>query len=365
MNKKKGVPLYKKVLICLMTTIMVIMCATVPSLAVTQVNFLRPRMMYNLPTTTQVSYFRLAVDDYIEELIEQSYIVTSKALDKEAILKDIQDKNVYSNKIRTPSLKASSTFDKELIPKIIDVNISTTKITIDTEVFYFKNSTDALAFVDKLNEQIKTEYSIIENIEINKDDLTDHSVLDKKIEDAKTERQEIEQRQRELEQKKKEEEAKQRELEQKKKKEEEAKKKQYKVTSRGSDSPRTSSQSTRFPLANYVYVSSRYGKRSGKLHTGIDLAASSGTHVYAWKSGTVTLSSWAGGYGNCILVKHSDGTTSRYAHLSGYNCSVGDKVAAGELIGYVGSTGNSTGPHLHFEVIINGSTVNPAPYLGL
>lgn len=350
MNKKKGVPLYKKVLICLMTMVMVIMGATVPSLAVTQVNFLKPRMMYSLPMTAQVSYFRLAVDDYIEELTEQGYIVTSKALDKEAILKDIQDKNVYPNRVRTPLLKASSTFDKELIPKIIDVNISATKITIDTEVFYFKNSTEALAFVDKLNEQIKTEYSIIENVEINKDDLTDQSVLDKKIEDAKTERQEIEQRQRELEQKKKEEEAKQR---------------QYKVTSRGSDYSRTSSQSTSFPLANYVCVSSPYGQRWGKLHTGIDLAASSGTYVYAWKSGTVTLSSWAGGYGNCILVKHSDGTTSRYAHLSGYNCSVGDTVAAGELIGYVGSTGNSTGPHLHFEVIINGSTVNPAPYLGL
>ena len=304
MNKKKGVPLYKKVLICLMTMVMVIMCATVPSLSVTQVNFLKPRMMYSLPMTAQVSYFRLAVDDYIEELTEQGYIVTSKALDKEAILKDIQDKNVYPNRIRTPLLKASSTFDKELIPKIIDVNISATKITIDTEVFYFKNSTDALAFVDKLNEQIKTEYSIIENIEINKDDLTDQSVLDKKIEDAKTERQEIEQRQRELEQKKKEEEAKQR---------------QYKVTSRGGNYSRTSSQSTRFPLASYLYVSSPYGQRRGRLHTGIDLAASSGTHVYAWKSGTVTLSSWAGGYGKSSLDQHSDGRSYRYAHQSDYN----------------------------------------------
>ena len=85
MNKKKGVPLYKKVLICLMTMVMVIMCATVPSLAVTQVNFLKPRMMYSLPMTAQVSYFRLAVDDYIEELTEQGYIVTSKALDKDLI----------------------------------------------------------------------------------------------------------------------------------------------------------------------------------------------------------------------------------------------------------------------------------------
>lgn len=350
MNKKKGVPLYKKVLICLIAMIMVIGCAMVPSLAVTQVNFLKPRIMYNLPMTAQVNNFSLAVDNYIKELTEQGYVVTSKALDKEAILKSMQDQNMSSNRIKAPLLRASSTFDKELIPKVIDVNISATQITIDTEVFYFKNSTDALAFVDELNEQIKTEYSIIENIEINKDNLTDQAVLDKKIEDAKTEKQEIEQRQRELKQKKR---------------EEEAKKRQDKVTSRGGDYFRTSSQSTSFPLANYTYVSSSYGQRWGKLHTGIDLAASSGTCVYAWKSGTVTLSSWAGGYGNCILVKHSDGTTSRYAHLSGYNCSVGDTVTAGELIGYVGSTGNSTGPHLHFEVIINGSTVNPAPYLGL
>ena len=323
----------------------------VPSLAVTQVHFLEPKIANNLPITAQVNYFNVAINNYIKELAEQGYVVTSKALDKEAILKDMQTKNMPSNKMRTSSLRASYTFDKELIPKIIDVNIHATQITINTEVFYFKNSTDALAFVNKLNEQIKTEYSIVENVEINKDDLTSQIILNKKIEKAKTERQEIEQRQRELEQKRK--------------KEEEAKQKQYKVTSRGSDYSRASSQSTRFPLASYVYVSSRYGLRRGKLHTGIDLAASSGTHVYAWKSGTVILSSWAGGYGNCILVRHSDGTTSRYAHLSGYNCSVGNKVAAGELIGYVGSTGNSTGPHLHFEVIINGSTVNPAPYLGL
>lgn len=266
MNKKKGVPLYKKVLICLMTMVMVIGCVMVPSLAVTQVDFLKPRIMYDLPITAQVSYFSLAVDDYIEELTEQGYVVISKALDKEAILKDIQNKNISSNRIQAPSLKVSSSFDKELIPKIIDVNISAVQITIDTEVFYFKDSTDALAFVDKLNEQIKTEYSIIENVEINKDDLTNQTILDKKIEDAKTERQEIEQRQRELEQKRK---------------EEEAKKRQYKATSRGSNYSRTSSQSTSFPLEKYICISSPYGQRGGKLHTGIDLATFSGTYVYA------------------------------------------------------------------------------------
>lgn len=322
MNKKKGVPLYKKALICLMIMIMVIMCAMVPSLAVTQVNILKPGIICSLPMTAQVSYFRLAVDDYIEKLTEQGYIVTSKALDKEAILKDIQDNNVYPNRIRTPLLKASSTFDKGLIPKIIDVNISATKITIDTEVFYFKNSTDALAFVDKLNEQIKTEYSIIENIEINKDDLTDQSVLDKKIEDAKTERQEIEQRQRELEQKKKEEEARQK----------------TQVTSRGGYS-RTS---TKAPLKSYVYISSYYGQRWGKMHTGVDFAANEGTPIYAWKSGKVTYRGWNGSYGNFVEIDHGDGTVSRYAHMSGYNCSLGDTVYAGYTIGYVGTTGNST-----------------------
>lgn len=117
-------------------------------------------------------------------------------------------------------------------------------------------------------------------------------------------------------------------------------------------------------IASYVYISSYYGMRHGKMHTGVDLASSSGTPVYAWKAGTVKQASWnSQGYGKFIIIEHEDGTTSRYAHLSGYAVSAGNTVTQGQLIGYVGSTGNSTGPHLHFEILVNGSFVNPLNYL--
>lgn len=103
--------------------------------------------------------------------------------------------------------------------------------------------------------------------------------------------------------------------------------------------------------------------RNGRMHTGVDFAASSGTKIFAWKTGTVSVANWNGDYGNFIEIKHNDGTISRYAHLSGYACSKGQTVEAGQTIGYVGSTGNSTGPHLHFEIKVNGSFVNPLNYL--
>ena len=117
-------------------------------------------------------------------------------------------------------------------------------------------------------------------------------------------------------------------------------------------------------IASYVYISSYYGMRKGKMHTGVDLAASQGTCVYAWKAGKVKQASWnSQGYGKFIIIEHDDGTTSRYAHLSGYEVSKDDIVTQGQLIGYVGSTGNSTGPHLHFEILVNGNFVNPLNYL--
>ena len=99
------------------------------------------------------------------------------------------------------------------------------------------------------------------------------------------------------------------------------------------------------------------------MHTGVDFAAYSGTKIYSWKSGKVTFAGWSGGYGNFIEVSHDDGTISRYAHCSKLNVSLGQIVKKGQTIGYVGSTGNSTGPHLHFEIKVNGNFVNPLSYL--
>lgn len=98
-------------------------------------------------------------------------------------------------------------------------------------------------------------------------------------------------------------------------------------------------------------------------HSGIDIAVRSGSAIRAADSGTVTFAGYDGGYGRFIIINHGNGLVTRYAHCSSISVSVGDNVAKGEVIGAVGSTGNSTGPHLHFEVLANGSFNNPFSYL--
>lgn len=112
------------------------------------------------------------------------------------------------------------------------------------------------------------------------------------------------------------------------------------------------------------YVSSSFGNRSRGYHTGIDWAVSYGTPIYASDGGTVTASGWNGGYGYMVKINHGNGYETLYAHCSRLVVSSGKKVAKGQLIAYVGSTGNSTGPHLHFEIRKNGSYLNPAKYCG-
>ncbi len=100
-----------------------------------------------------------------------------------------------------------------------------------------------------------------------------------------------------------------------------------------------------------------------RMHSGVDMSAGHGQAIKAGASGRVILASVYGGYGNTIIIDHGGGMTTLYAHQSSFNVSYGDQVGAGDIIGYVGSTGLSTGPHLHFEVRIWGSPVNPADYL--
>jgi murein DD-endopeptidase MepM/ murein hydrolase activator NlpD len=100
-----------------------------------------------------------------------------------------------------------------------------------------------------------------------------------------------------------------------------------------------------------------------KLHTGADFSAAAGTPIKAAAAGTVILATYYGGYGNAVVIDHGGGMTTLYAHQRSLAVSVRDEVSAGEVIGYVGSTGLSTGPHLHFEVRIDGKPVDPALYL--
>ena len=103
--------------------------------------------------------------------------------------------------------------------------------------------------------------------------------------------------------------------------------------------------------------------RWGSLHPGIDIGAGMGASIHAAAPGRVIVAGYSGGYGNLIVIDHGNGLATAYAHQSRLGVSVGQEVSQGQVIGYVGSTGFSTGPHLHFEVRVNGSPVDPMGYL--
>ncbi len=126
-----------------------------------------------------------------------------------------------------------------------------------------------------------------------------------------------------------------------------------------------------WPIAKAgTYITSGYGDREHpiqgvvKLHSGIDIGnAGFGAPVIAAADGVVTMAGWYGGYGKCVMINHGNGISTLYGHGQEILTSVGTQVKKGDLIMEVGSTGNSTGPHVHFEVRINGTAVNPLPYL--
>lgn len=124
-----------------------------------------------------------------------------------------------------------------------------------------------------------------------------------------------------------------------------------------------------WPTPSCRYITSHFAPQrvnpvTGKLrpHTGTDIGAQYGADIIAAAGGTVKFAGWNGGYGNCAIIDHGGGMSTLYAHMSSINVSVGQYVSAGALVGRVGSTGNSTGPHLHFEILVNGTAVNPMQY---
>lgn len=131
-----------------------------------------------------------------------------------------------------------------------------------------------------------------------------------------------------------------------------------KIVERGTQTPPTYIK----PISGGRFTSG-FKRRWGRMHKGVDWACPIGTAVMASCGGTVVQAGWFSGYDNCITIRHPDGKQTRYGHLSKILVSSGQKVTQGQKIALSGNTGRSTGPHVHFEIIINGSQVNPLPYL--
>ena len=245
--------------------------------------------------------------------------------------------------------------------KIFNVELYCSELKVDNDIYYFKSKEQSEEFKNKINEIKEKEIEIAEITVTTEEKFTEQIELDNKIAALQEEKRKEEEEARRI---KEEQERQQRLL----------LAKVEMVSSRsGSRSsneedyiPQYSNYGGGAPLAHYVYISSHFGERSSRrssYHTGTDFATSTGTAIYAWQSGIVTTAGWQGAYGNMIAIDHGNGLVTRYAHMSGYATYEGQYVEEGQVIGYVGSTGNSTGPHLHFEIMINGDFVNPENYI--
>lgn len=290
----------------------------------------------NFSTLNNAIFFQTPsiIEEYVEELQKNGYMVDSYKIDFEGLSKQ------HLSLLKTDR----EAYGKALIDNL-DVIVSGVQVTFDKtgEVYTFKNNQECEVWIAELYAIKDLGLYTVTDIKQDYSTITSTETLAKKIADVKTEKEKEEQ--------------------ERKAAQKIAKRKKYQVTSRGSSLPRVSSYA--FPLKSYSYVSSEYGPRWGKIHTGIDLAAPAGTHIYSWRSGTVTFAGWSGSYGNFIIVDHGDGFVTRYAHCSKIAVTKGQTVSQGQVIGYVGTTGNSTGNHLHFEVKVNGNFVNPRNYLSI
>ena len=125
----------------------------------------------------------------------------------------------------------------------------------------------------------------------------------------------------------------------------------------------------RKPVTGEIDLSSPFGVRmdpfvhEAAMHTGLDFRGDIGEPIHATAAGTVTIAGWTGGYGKMVEIDHGNGLATRFGHLSEIDVNVGEKIRIGEVVGKLGSTGRSTGPHLHYETRINGEPVNPQKFL--
>lgn len=264
------------------------------------------------------------IEEYLRHIQGEGYIISDLPVD-------------YGNITYKKTLIRKKDIDeisiKNLIKEKINVIIILTKVKIkdDNIVYYFQTEDKANEFIEELNKYIEQEYELeCGNGQI--EDITSPTILEEKIQAVKAEKEEL----KVIE-----------------------KRKLYTGVSRGGYIVRKYNA----PMDGYTMISSYYGWRSSGWHSGVDFATAAGTDIYAWKDGTVTFAGWSGNYGYFIIVEHNDNTISRYAHCSKILVEEGQTVVKGETIGLVGSTGRSTGPHLHLEILVDGVMQDPLNYL--
>ena len=241
--------------------------------------------------------------------------------------KFVSDTPIF-NKIIVKNTNIKKYDKRKLIEPFITKNYNLYQINYNNNLYYFKTNEEAENFKKQLEKyDNKNQISIQAIVSDNADLITNKEKLEEILNN----------------------------LDQKQKQQEKV------VTSRSGNSINRYNNTSEI-LSTYNYISSYYRTNNRPDHTGIDFAAPSGTSVFSWKSGTVELANWNGSYGNMVIINHNNGQKTRYAHLSSICCYKGQSVNSGQLIGRVGSTGNSTGPHLHFELLINNIFVNPLNY---
>ncbi len=278
-------------------------------------------------TTEQTGEPECTLDSKISRIAEQKI---KEQNDFGEIVEWKFDKESFINEMKTANVSSNVNSDLEQkIKNCIKISYAQYELAIDNDTtFYFKSEKEAHNYKDKIESKAEIAKTIVDSVKV-----TSQADLDNKYAEitqpivvAKVNVN------------------------------------KPKVTSRGGNISRTTNKGI-LPIKSYVYISSGYRTAHRPNHTGVDFAAYYGTPILAWKSGTVIRASWNGGYGNCIEVDHGNGYVTRYAHCSSYNVKVGQTVAQGSTLGFVGSTGNSTGNHLHFEVMINGTFNSPMNYI--
>lgn len=327
-----------------------------------------------------------------KSVMEQKYILDQRcsALMEEIELLEVQ---IGETTARIEENEALEAAQYDLFCRQVREEEERGTVSYWSVLFKASSFTDLLSRLDFVNEVMDHDQNVIEDLRATRAQLAaDRAALEQQKQDLSAAKEELEQQIAEanaliakfteeenaleamhaekeadaarLEQEiREEEERRRREEEERRRREEEERRR------REEEQPEITESGYAWPTNDTRLITSPFGNRPAPggiystWHGGVDIGANYGTNVLASKSGTVLISRWYGGYGYCVVIQHSYGAITVYGHMSRLLCSEGQQVSQGQVIGLVGSTGNSTGPHIHFEIRENGVKVDPLQYL--